>query len=75
MSTTHNLDGHNVLTLTEAVNNVELEVGEGGEGDVDQVQHGLQPPAVLAQHGDALPVLRHVLPHVPLHCGRVWQDA
>ena len=70
MSTTHRND-HIVLTLTEAVNNVELEVGEGGEGDVDQLQHGLQPPAVLAQHGDALPVLGHVLPDVVLHRGRV----
>ena len=70
MSTTH-CDDHIVLTLTEAVNNVELEVGEGGEGDVDQVQHGLQPPHILAQHRDALPVIRHVLPDVFLHRGWV----
>jgi len=69
MSRTHH-DDHVVLTLAEAVNNVELEVREGGEGDVDQLQHGLQPPAVLAQHGDALPVLRHVLLDVFLH--RDW---
>ena len=62
---------HLVLTLAEAVQDVELEVREGGEGDVDQLQHGLQPPAVLAQHGDALPVLGHVLPDVVLHRGRV----
>ena len=48
MSRTH-LDDHVVLTLAEAVNNVELEVGEGGEGGVDQLQHGLQAPAVLSQ--------------------------
>ena len=65
---------HIVLTLAEAVNNMELEVGEGGEGDVDQLQHGLQPPHILAQHGDALPVIRHVLPDVFLHRGRVWQE-
>ena len=62
---------HLVLTLAEAVQDVELEVREGGEGDVDQLQHGLQPPAVLAQHADALPVIRHVLPDVVLHRGRV----
>ena len=58
---------HLVLTLAEAVQDVELEVREGGEGDVDQLQHGLQPPAVFAQHADALPVLGHVLPQVTLH--------
>ena len=65
---------HIVLTLAEAVNNVELEVGEGGEGDVDQLQHSLQPPHILAQHRDALPVIRHVLPDVFLHCGWVWWE-
>ena len=62
---------HIVLTLAEAVNNMELEVWEGGECDVDQLKHGLQPPHILAQHGDALPVIRHVLPDVLLHRGWV----
>ena len=66
---------HLVLTLAEAVQDVEPEVREGGERGVDQLQHGLQPPAVLAQHADALPVLGHVLPDVVLHRGRVCKQS
>ena len=65
---------HLVLTLAEAVQDVELEVREGGEGDVDQLQHGLQPPAVLAQHADALPVVHHVLVQVRLYGSRICNE-
>ena len=71
ITTSDNFEILLVLTLAEAVQDVELEVREGGEGDVDQLQHGLQPPHILAQHRDALPVLRHVLLDVLLHCGWV----
>ena len=50
----------NVIAITEGVHNVQLDVGEGIEGDVDQPDDLIHALQILTHAGDTLPVICHV---------------
>ena len=60
-----------VVPLAEGVYDVQLDVGEGGEGVEDEAGQVLHALDVLAHEGDALPILNHVLVKIGLYGGRI----
>ena len=60
-----------VVPLAERVHDVQLDVGEGGEGVDDEASQVLHALDVLAHEGDALPILHHVLVKIGLYSGRI----
>jgi len=61
----------NVVPFTERVQNVQLDVGEGGERVEDEGGQVLHALDVLPHERDALPVVHHVLVQVRLYGGRI----
>jgi len=61
----------NVVPLTERVDDVQLDVGEGSEGVEDETGEVLHPLDVLAHESDALPILHHVLVKIGLYGSRI----
>ena len=60
-----------VVALAERIHDVQLDVGEGGEGVEDEGGQVLHALDVLPHERDALPVVHHVLVQVRLYGGRI----
>ena len=50
-----------VISLAESINNMQLDVREGNQGDVDQSDQLVHPADVFSHNADTLPVFCHVL--------------
>ena len=64
----------NVIAITEGVHNVQLDVGEGVEGDVDQSDDLIHALQILTHAGDTLPVICHVFSQIELNSIKICKE-